>query len=347
MNKVIINGKFLTQKTTGVQRYARELLYELDKYILDEEIFLAVPSNTTNIPTYKNIKVIKVGKRTGIYWEQIEFPLYVRKLQGISLNLCNVAPLLSPGIVCIFDMKIKMFPRFFNWKFRIWYNVLFFNQTNRARSVITDSEAAKKDILKYYPNLSKEKIQVISPAWQHFTRISYDENTLKKYCLERKKYLFAMGSMEPNKNFKWIADIAKNNSDEVFAIAGSINEKVFKDGVGFDCPDNMLLLGYVSDSEAKTLMRDAKAFLFPSFCEGFGIPPLEAMSANCSCLIVSDIPVMHEVFGDNVLYIDPNVAELDVDSLKLNSEEKAKKILEKYSWTTSAKKLLELLKTYC
>lgn len=347
MNKVIVNGKFLTQKTTGVQRYARELLYELDNYILDEEIILAVPSNTIDIPTYKNIKVVKVGKGKGIYWEQVDFPLYVKKMHGISLNLCNVAPLLSPGIVCIFDMKIKMFPNFFNWKFRTWYNMLFFNQTARARAIITDSKAAKSDILKYYPNINEDRIQVISPAWQHFARIAYDENTLEKYCLEKKRYLFALGSMEPNKNFKWIADVAKKNPNETFAIAGSINKKVFEEGIGFDCPENMVLLGYVSDSEAKTLMRDSKAFLFPSFCEGFGIPPLEAMSANCPYLIVSDIPVMHEVFEDSVIYINPNIVELDFDMLMSNREIKSNEILKKYSWKISAKKLLEMLKTYC
>lgn len=344
MNKIIINGKFLTQKTTGVQRYARELLNELDGYILKNEIFLAVPNYVKSIPFYKNIEVVKVGKGKGIYWEQVEFPLYVKKEKGISLNLCNVAPLISPGIVCIFDMKIKLFPQFFSWKFRLWYNLLFFNQTARAKIILTDSETAKYDIIRYYPKLRKDKIQVVYPAWQHYCRISYDEDSLKKYCLKRNNYFFAMGSMEPNKNFKWIAEVAKQNPNELFAIAGSINKKVFNEGIGFDCPNNMILLGYVSDEEAKTLMRDSKAFLFPSFCEGFGIPPLEAMSANCSQLIVSDIPVMHEIFGDSVYYINPNIAALNLEQLLNDNKSFSREILEKYSWEKSARKLLEILK---
>lgn len=86
---------------------------------------------------------------------------------------------------------------------------------------------------------------MIPNAWQHYERIAYDENALNKYGLEEGNYYFSMCSLEPNKNFKWIAEEAKENSDAIFAVAGSINKKVFADGLGFDCPENMKLLGYV------------------------------------------------------------------------------------------------------
>ena len=336
MRKIIVNGKFLTQRVTGVQRYARELLLELDKLIEKNQITLAVPVEAKEIPDYKNIKVVSVGKRSGIFWEQIEFPLYVKCQRGTSLNLCNVAPLIDPGIVCIFDMKIKMFPQFFSWKFNLWYNILFFNQAHRAKLILTDSGSAKKDILQYYTNLTSEKIQVIYPGWQHYARIGYDESTLTKYGLEKEQYYFAMGSIDPNKNFKWIAEMAKREPESIFAVAGSINKKVFAAGMGFECPSNMRLLGYVTDEEAKTLMRDCKAFLFPSFCEGFGIPPLEAVSAGAKSLVVSDIPVMHEIFGKNANYIDP----ANPTKLKIFRDDIAS-ALNKYSWEISAKKLLK------
>lgn len=346
MKQIIINGKFLTQRITGVQRYAREIVRELDELVSQDEIVLAVPKRTENIPLYKNIKVIEVGNGRGIYWEQIEFPIFVKKRGGVSLNLCNVAPLLAPDIVCIFDMKIRSHPQFFSFKFKLWYNLLFLNQTIRAKFILTDSETAKNEILAYYPKVQSHKIKVIYPSWQHYDRVEYDENTLKKYCVERKKYFFAMGSMDPNKNFRWIADVARKNPREMFAVAGSINEKVFNQGLGFECPDNMTLLGYVSDEEAKTLMREAKAFLFPSFCEGFGIPPLEALSAGCQRLIVSDIPVMHEVFGNRACYIDPYVPELYTNQVNAKSQMSSKEILDKYSWKNSARQLLELIKYF-
>ncbi len=337
MKKIIINGRFLTQKITGVQRYAREIVAELDKIIAKDEIEMAIPPETVNVPVYENIKVVRVGSFHNRMWEQLSFPWYVINKGGLSLNLCNVAPLLSPGIVCIHDVKIKATPQFFSKKFLLWYSLLFWNATKRAKKIITVSEFSKSEIIKYY-GINPEKVIVVPNGWQHFKRISYDENALSKYCLKNEDYYFAMSSLEPNKNFGWIAEKAKNNPKDNFVIAGSINEKVFADGLGFKCPTNMKLIGYVTDQEAKTLMRDCKAFLFPSIYEGFGIPPLEAISAGAKRVIVSDIPVMHEIFGDSVEYID--FEDDKESSCKVNSNEN---VLSKFSWSFSAVNLLRFL----
>lgn len=337
--KVIVNGRFLLHRTTGVERYARELLQELDNLIQPGEIVMAIPTETKDVPEYKNIKVKKVGKLGNRLWEHISFPWYVKRQKGFSLNLCNTAPLSSPGIVAIHDMKVKAHPDYFSRKFRLWYNILFKNETSRAKMIITVSEFSKKEIMKYY-GVSGNRIVVIPNAWQHYERIEYDENTLFKYDLLKDQFFFAMGSMEPNKNFKWIAEEARKNPNQIFAIAGAINEKVFSDGLGFECPDNMKLLGFVSDEEAKTLMRDCKAFLFPSIYEGFGIPPLEAISAGCKRIIVSDTEVMREIFSKSVIYINNDLSLADISE---NIEYTQFEVLKKYSWSNSAKLLKRLL----
>jgi glycosyltransferase involved in cell wall biosynthesis len=337
--KVIINGRFLIHRVTGVERYAREILLELDKIIEPDSIKMAVPPEVEDIPTYKNIKVVKVGKLHNRLWEHFSFPWYVHKNKGVSLNLCNVAPLINPGIVAIHDMKIKAHPEYFSWRFRIWYELLFINEIRRSKIIITVSEFSKHEIMKYY-HVDENKIVVIPNAWQHYKRVRYDESTLVKYNLQKDKYYFAMGSMEPNKNFKWIAEQAKKMSDQTFAIAGSINEKVFADGLGFECPNNIKLLGFISDNEAKTLMRDCKAFLFPSIYEGFGIPPLEAMSAGCKSVVVSDTEVMREIFSESVSYIKK---DLCVETTNENNGNAQLKVLKKYSWNDSAKLLKNLL----
>lgn len=342
MRRIIINGRFLTQRITGVQRYAREICAELDKLVSPDELIMAVPSETTDIPKYKNIKVVKVGRFHNRLWEHISFPLYVLSQKATSLNLCNVAPLISPGIVCIHDIKIKATPQFFSTKFLLWYRLLFFNATRRAKKIITVSNFSKSEIIKYY-GVDENKIIVAPNGWQHFARINYDEDTLAKYGLEKDSYYFAMSSLEPNKNFKWIAEQAVKNTNDLYVVAGSINEKVFSEGLGFKCPDNMKLIGYVSDEEAKTLMRDCKAFLFPSIYEGFGIPPLEALSAGCNRVIVSDTDVMHEIFGDCVEYIDD---EVNLGIMKRYSI-KYTKVLERFSWNRSALLLMTHLKTIC
>lgn len=339
MSKIIINGRFLTQKMTGVQRYAREITTALDKFVEKEQVEIVVPPEAEELPAYKNIKIVKVGIFHNRMWEHISFPLYVMKCGGIALNLCNVAPLLSPGIVCIHDVKIKAHPEFFSAKFLIWYKLLFFNAMKRARFIITVSEFSKNEIMKYY-HVDSNKIAIVPNGWQHFKRINFNETTLKKYNLLKEEYYFAMSSLEPNKNFKWIADMANNNPNEKFVIAGAINEKIFAEGLGFRCPDNMKLIGYISDEEAKTLMRDCKAFLFPSIYEGFGIPPLEAMSAGAKHIIVSDIPVMHEIFGDSVEYIvKKNYIKFNDKKINIRFDD----ILKKYNWSKSSLKLKNII----
>lgn len=340
---IFINGKFLTQRQTGAQRYAKEIVAELDSISRKDDFKLVVPLGEWNIPEYENIKVVKVAPFQGILWEQLTFPIYVMLHKAKCLNLCNVAPLLKPDFSTIFDMKIRSHPQFYGWKFRVWYKLLFANQTRRCRKIFTDSEDAKSELLKYYPETSPEKVKVAYASWEHFEKVGYDEGTLQKYQLMKGKYCFAMGSLEPNKNFIWVAEIAKKNPNLEFAVAGSLNVKVFAEGLGFDCPENMKLLGFVSDEEAKTLMRDAKAFLFPSFCEGFGMPPLEAMSAGCPKVIVSDIPVMHEIFENNAIYINPNEYNYNLSDLLENSICDINHVLGRFSWKKSAEIIYKTL----
>lgn len=338
--KIIINGRFLLHRVTGVERYARELCAELDKLIAPGELVMAVPPEVDDIPDYQNIKVVKVGRLHNRLWEHISFPVYVSRQKAISLNLCNVAPLPSPGIIAIHDVKIKETPQYFSKKFIAWYNLLFSNEAKRAKKIMTVSEFSKREIIKYY-NVEPDRIVVIPDAWQHYERIGYDDNALEKYDLVKDGYYFSMCSLEPNKNFKWIAEVAKRNPNQNFAIAGSINKRVFADGLGFECPTNMKLLGYVSDEEAKTLMRDCKAFLFPTFYEGFGIPPLEAISAGARSIIISDIDVMHEIFDNEANYIDPFKYDYCID--KLNKQVSGT-VLNKFSWKKSARKLYEVIR---
>ena len=344
--KIIINGKFMSQTVTGVQRYAREILLELDKIVTKEDnIEVVINADAKDIPEYKNIAIKQIGKFSGNLWEQISLPLYVIKNRGICVSLCNMMPVLTPHIAVIHDVSPKANPTFYSWKFRMWYNLVFGLCIHRTRKIITVSEFSKSEICKYY-KINPVKIFVIPNAWQHFERIGYDENALEKYNLDKGKYYFALSSMSPNKNFKWIAEAAKNNPDSVFAVAGGINSKVFGADFSFDKPDNLKLLGYVSDEEAKTLMRDCKAFLFPTFYEGFGIPPLEALSTGAKA-VVSDASCMREIFEEAVYYIDPNKygfkisASMNEDFIGQNA------VLKKYSWNYSAKNMLDILKDKC
>ena len=111
------------------------------------------------------------------------------------------------------------------------------------------------------------------------------------------------------------------------------------------CDDNLFYLGFVNDEEAKSLMRYAKAFIFPSTFEGFGLPPLEALSVGtpCVCANTTSLP---EVYGNSVHYVDPYEYNVDLDTLLSEKVEDSSLALQKYSWENSAKKLYDFLKSY-
>ena len=347
---IIINGRFLLHRVTGVERFAGELIAGLDEFAKKGEMELAVPPGVAKeaLPACRNIRVVQVGKLRDRLWEHVSFPMYVKKRKGISLNLCNTAPLPEPGIVCICDAKTRARPEFFSWKFLLWYRLLMWNETRRAKHILTISEFSRKELCRFYP-LTPERISVIPCAWQHFQRIQPDENALSEYGLEEKKYYFAMSSLEPNKNIDWIRRAAEKNPAYIFAVAGKMNPEVFADGAaGAAQPSagNVRLLGYVSDEAAKELISKSAGFLYPSFYEGFGIPPLEALSAGANPVFVSDTEVMHEVFKDAVTYVNPLGRGEELPAGRPAAEEAVRRVLEEYSWRESARRLYRLLRKY-
>lgn len=331
---IIINGRFLTQGITGVQRFAHEIVRELDNIVNPGEYKIIAPKNIIYKELkYKNIEIETCGTLTGHLWEQIELPFYVKKNKGKLLNLCNTAPIINPGIVVIHDIQTKVHPEFFSKKFAIWYNILNYFNIKNAEKIITVSEFSKNEIIKYY-EVSKDKIEVIYNGWQHMDRIKQDDSILDKVNVKNQEYILGVSSMNPNKNFKYILGLAKLHPEYRFVIVGKKNSNIFKDG-SIEELKNLIWTGYVSDEELKSLYANSKAFIFPSFYEGFGIPPLEAIACGCKNIFVSNTSCLPEILEDKVYYINP----FEEVRLKFIKENESYRLKEKFSWKESSQKL--------
>jgi glycosyltransferase involved in cell wall biosynthesis len=307
--KLFINARFLTQSITGVQRYALELVKSLDSMIDADEldgtkysITLLAPRNIKYIPEFKHIKLRIVGRLKGHFWEQIELPYFSSK--GLLINFCNAGPLLKRNqIVTIHDAAVFATPSNFSFIFRSWYKVLLYGLCKNSLRVITVSNFSMKELIRYC-QIDPGKLRVIYEGKEHAITIKADNNIIQKLNLTKKKYILAVSSLNPNKNFRAIIDALEEikNDDFEIIVAGGTNPKIFEMQEKF--PDKVKYVGYVSDNELRTLYEHAYCFIFPSFYEGFGLPPLEAMALGCP-VIVSHSSSMPEVCADAALYCDP------------------------------------------
>ena len=347
MNKIynyIINGRQLTGNVGGVQRYLREILLELDKIIQKDEISVIVPKNAESIPSYENLKIIHYGRLNGLLWENICLPWYLLTRRKLGINLCTVVPFLYPfGIVAIHDVMIcryKEMNRAMKFLPRVLLKLNYWVSTHFSKAIITVSQTSKNDICKFY-HVNPQKISIIPNAWQHMNRIGLDNKVFEKFSfLKKGNFYLALSANRWQKNFKWVIEVSKRNPDFLFAIVG---ERDQWQNTQFNSLNNVHRLGYLTDEEIKALYQSSKAFLFPSICEGFGIPPLEAMSVGTK-VIVSNSSCLPEIFEKSAYYINPFDYDVDLDMLLKEKIENSELVLNKFSWKSSAEKLLGLIR---
>ena len=343
-----VDGWFFTQRVSGIQRYAIELLAALDPIIPPGTLELVLPEGA-RCPAYQNIRVVPWGQASP-RWEQLDYPRYLAKAGRRWLCMCNVIPLAAPsacrGIAVWHDVCYRARPDFYRdprgLASAAWHRLQYRAIAARARRIVTVSEFSKEEIQRYY-RVNPQRIFVVYNAWQQMQRIAADERIFAKVPqLRRGEYYFSMANLLKNKNFPWVLRAARAKPEAVFAIAGGGSLAAEAKRLGLADLTNVVYLGYVSDSEAKALMQYCKAFVFPTLYEGFGIPPLEAVACGAPRILVSDTPCMREVYGDCAGYIDLNTNQGNVDDVTPPTRDPAE-LLEKYSWRKSAQAMLQVL----
>ena len=348
MKKYVINGLFMCERLSGIHRYAIEILKRIDKIINDQNISIEIlaPFDIVEAWRPKTIKLVKAEvKRTRFakhWWMNVTLPRYASSNNATVVNLCNTGPLFNSGITCIHDINYKTNPEFFPWKKRIIPTVYYYFLTRNSKHIVTVSGYSKSRLEKYY-GVSDDRITVIGNGWEHIESYEEDRTVLDKFDLSNKGYYLSIGNISPHKNLLWVINEANNNTQEKFVIIG---DNVF--GIATndtpDIPENVLFVGRVPDEAVKTLMLNAKALLFPSFCEGFGIPPLEMLALGGNA-IVAEVSCMPEIFGKAVAYIDPKKADYNLKDISFDGMEIfMERVLQENNWNDSAKKWMELLK---
>lgn len=310
---LFINGRFLSQKLTGVQRFARETLQAMDELAasgnlrdLPASAEVLVPRGTL-APALRYFRCREVGKLHGHAWEQLELPIAARK--GFLVGFAATGPLSKRNqLITVHDAAVHAVPGAYTKAFRIWYKGAIHWLLRHTERTVTVSEFSKREICQYF-GADPSRVFVTSEGKEHIQRLKGDDSILLKHGLSSRNYFLAVGSMSAHKNFGIIpialARVAGLSPSVV--IAGASNSNVF--GANRS-PSHVHVqqVGYVSDDELKTLLSHALAFIHPSKYEGFGLPPLEAMALGCP-VIAANVAAVPEVAGDAALYFDPDDAE--------------------------------------
>jgi glycosyltransferase involved in cell wall biosynthesis len=349
MKKIMINGDFLCRRLTGIERYAYEITRRLDKLCTLGEIAIVIPSFVKNIPDYKNLEVIRLEKKSksNIRWQMMTLQGFLLTHRRYTiLEFGNTCLPLAPGIVFLHDIYCEFFPEDFTSKrdifIRLYSRIQYRFVAYLAKKIVTVSEYSKNEIAETF-KIDPSRISVIYSSADHMRTINADTSIFNDFpVLSEKSFYFSLGSLSKRKNLRWILNYAINHPETLFAISGTSLSTVKVDELDTGTPQNIILLGYLDDSKVKALMERCKAFILPSYYEGFGLTPLEALSCGAQ-VIVAKAASLPEIYGNTAHYIDPYNTDINLDELLRESVEKPNEILEKYSYDTAAKQVYRLI----
>jgi glycosyltransferase involved in cell wall biosynthesis len=201
------------------------------------------------------------------------------------------------------DAAVAALPDNFTFAFRCWYQVMIRAYGQRARKIATVSHFSANEIVKHF-GIKASKIEIIPESGEHILRNVPDYSLHTKFGLEQDGYFLAVSSHASNKNFDGVLQAVSRLPAVAskFVIVGGRNDKIFtaarREATG------AIELGYVTDGQLRALYERTACFVYPSLYEGFGLPPLEAMSCGCPVL-VSNVASLPEVCDYGASYCDP------------------------------------------
>ncbi len=363
--KIAIDIRAAGGEKAGKGWYTFNIVQSLLKLDDKNQYILYAKEGIPGFEHFKNAQV-KLIKGSNILWH-LKVARDVQKEKAdiffapSSYIIPNFLPKSIKIIITVHDLVAFLFTNTHNKKAAIIEKLLLKRAIKKADSICAVSQNTKNDLLAKFPKLEAKKTTVIScAASENFKPILSPQQNLQTFIQKTNlpmNFFLAVGTLEPRKNYlnliKAFKEVNDRFPDYYLIIVG-------KNGWNFEptlqlIRENYLnkkvhVLGYLSNKSLVNLYNLAKALVFPSFYEGFGLPPLEAMACGCP-VIASHTSSMPEVVGESALLVNPNSPDQIasamiklikdpelVDQLKKKGFKQAKK----FSWEKSAKKLLKI-----
>lgn len=264
-------------------------------------------------------------------------------------------------VVTVHDLSFLEYPETVRGRTMLMLKRHLKHSVKRADAIIAVSDFTKRQILKFY-DISPDIIHVVPNGIddsQYHT--GYNEMQVaeakKKYGIEGEYFLY-LGTLEPRKNLVGLIrayegfynKCSGDSRAPSLVLAGGkgwMYDDIFRTAKEVSCSSHIVFTGYVDEEDKPCLMKGASVFCFPSFYEGFGMPPLEAMACGTPVL-TSNTSSLAEVTGDAAVQIDPdNIEEMAEAMYELYRDEKRHEQLRQlgfkqarqYSWESAVRKL--------
>ncbi len=355
-----INGRFLAQPTTGVQRTAGEITRAIDRRLAADEalarrirVELLAPADCAALPRFDAIAVRRSRRGRGYAWEQCVLPAAARG-RGL-ISFANLGPLAHPRqIVCLHDANVFLAPDSYSRAFRLAYRGLLPLLARRAARVTTVS-AFSAAMLGAFGVTGRQGVrgrdaQVIGNGHEHALRWHAAASRFSAPGAFARPYVFALGSRAGHKGLDLLLGLAPALDALGVDLVVSGGTAAIFTGRAVKEGGNVIPVGFVSDDDLAALFAGALCFAFPSRTEGFGLPLLEAM-VHGAPIVAADGASMPEVCGGAALYApadDPatwlaRIARLAGDpSLRGDLRERGRARYPRFSWDAGADAYLEL-----
>jgi len=341
-----------------------------------EIISTKYPNKIFNFIMQKTLHKPKIDQLIGV--NPAPFGQLPKNVTGTLPKRCGVNLFFMPNIgfislsskcrkiITIHDLSFLRYSEFFSLKRRLWHRIINARKLLRNFDIIVAvSENTKQDVVELC-NINPNKIKVIySGIGHHYHQIKTQNFTSvqKKYNLPD-KFILYLGTLEPRKNVEGIIQAYdklrmknKELAEVKLVIAGGMGWKsknIFKVWQDSKYKDDIKFLGYVDLADKVYLYNLAILFIFPSFYEGFGFPPLEAMACGAP-VITSFASSLPEVAGEAAIMVDPyNITDI-VGAMEqvLTNQELQNSLIKKgleqarrFSWEKAAGEYLEVFRNF-
>ena len=335
-----VDGRFLSQATTGTQRYALELTTRLVTRN-PGRVVVHVPRGTAVPDALARAARVRESWASGQVFEQLVLPWVARR--DLLLSLGGPAPVgARRQVATLHDVSVFRHPETYSPAFRTWYRSMYRVLARRATRVLTVSHFSARE-LRDVLGTDPGRVSVVPNGCDHVDAFTPDRPRLDRPVPADEPWVLCVGTFARHKNLGPALDALEAAGICSVVVGARGDGRVFADA-GTARWSRATFAGRLTDDELAWLYARATALVFPSVYEGFGIPVVEAQRLGCPVVALRTGP-LPEVAGDGAVLCDPDRPGELVDAVRALAADPARRAAlveagrrnaSRYTWDASA-----------